>query len=418
MSAGGVSEPTRGASGNVTPRVVFISYSHDSDDHRRRVLGLSERLRRDGFETRLDRYVKGSPSMGWPRWMLNQLDDADWVLVVCTETYYRRFRGKERPGSGSGADFEGLLITQDLYDSRTNERFVPVLFSQSDVSNVPDPLRSGSRYVLTDEHAYQTLLDTMRGIAGIEPGPIGSVPVGERPAGALLRFGAVEDQPNQPDWPDEPIEVHWPMADHSQAREAFRGLLLRASPTRLLAVRGLSETGKSHMAIQMHANAAKIENLRCGSFNFKGTTNMGDEVRVFARHLELSMPDGNRLNEQLSGILDALRGDPRPTVLIFDTYEAAGDSAEWIERLLLHELVTARWLRVVILGQQVPEGTGQLWSDISSRPVDLSVPSAEDWYEYGCEHCDDQDLELDFVEKAHRRAGGRPAVLATLIRRP
>ena len=36
---------------------VFISYSHDSDDHRARVLGLSERLRADGIETILDRYV-------------------------------------------------------------------------------------------------------------------------------------------------------------------------------------------------------------------------------------------------------------------------------------------------------------------------------------------------------------------------
>ncbi len=33
-------------------RVVFISYSHDSEAHRERVLGLSERLRADGIETR------------------------------------------------------------------------------------------------------------------------------------------------------------------------------------------------------------------------------------------------------------------------------------------------------------------------------------------------------------------------------
>jgi hypothetical protein len=47
---------------------VFISYSHDSDAHRDRVLGLSERLRADGIATILDRYVeKGSPPEGWPR---------------------------------------------------------------------------------------------------------------------------------------------------------------------------------------------------------------------------------------------------------------------------------------------------------------------------------------------------------------
>ena len=34
---------------------VFISYSHDSAEHRDRVLALSERLRQDGIDTLLDR---------------------------------------------------------------------------------------------------------------------------------------------------------------------------------------------------------------------------------------------------------------------------------------------------------------------------------------------------------------------------
>jgi len=46
------------------PTRVFISYSHDSEPHRERVLALSERLRRDGVETILDRYVQGSPTEG------------------------------------------------------------------------------------------------------------------------------------------------------------------------------------------------------------------------------------------------------------------------------------------------------------------------------------------------------------------
>ena len=100
-------------------KTVFISYSHDSDEHRERVLALSERLRVDGIETLLDQYVNGSPQQGWPRWMLDQLDAADSVLVVCTETYYRRFRGHEEPGKGKGVDWEGTLITQEIYDSRS-----------------------------------------------------------------------------------------------------------------------------------------------------------------------------------------------------------------------------------------------------------------------------------------------------------
>ena len=41
---------------------VFISYSHDSDEHREKVLGLAERLRQDGLDAQLDQYVNGTPS--------------------------------------------------------------------------------------------------------------------------------------------------------------------------------------------------------------------------------------------------------------------------------------------------------------------------------------------------------------------
>lgn len=50
---------------------VFVSYSHGGEGHSERVLGLEERLRADGFETTIDRYVEGTPPQGWPRWMLN-----------------------------------------------------------------------------------------------------------------------------------------------------------------------------------------------------------------------------------------------------------------------------------------------------------------------------------------------------------
>ena len=43
---------------------VFLSYSHDSDAHRERVLALSEPLRQDGIDTILDQYVNGAPPEG------------------------------------------------------------------------------------------------------------------------------------------------------------------------------------------------------------------------------------------------------------------------------------------------------------------------------------------------------------------
>lgn len=154
--------------------IIFISYSHDDDAHRNRVLGLAERLRADGYETHLDQYVNGTSTEGWPRWMLNRLDEATHVLCVCTETYYRRFRGHELPGRGKGGDWEGAWITQQLYDDRShNTRFIPVFVADADQAHIPDPLRAATHYILTSDAAYQALLDQIDEVAGVEPGPLG-----------------------------------------------------------------------------------------------------------------------------------------------------------------------------------------------------------------------------------------------------
>lgn len=171
--------------------IVFISYSHDSDEHRDRVLALSERLRADGIETILDRYVEhGSPTEGWPRWMLNGLDNASHVLTVCTQSYYRRFRGHEVPDKGKGVDWEGALITQTLYDSKsTSIKFLPVVFDAADVAYIPEPLRGQSHHLLTSEQNYQALYDALLNQSGVEPGPIGALKPKSRARGSPLRFG-------------------------------------------------------------------------------------------------------------------------------------------------------------------------------------------------------------------------------------
>lgn len=169
---------------------VFISYSHDSDAHRERVLGLSERLRNDGIETTLDRYVeRGSPAEGWPRWMLNALGAATQVLCVCTGTYYRRFRGHEIPGKGKGVDWEGAVITQELYGARqVSRKFIPVLFDPTDELHIPEPLRSQTYYVLNNEASYQALYDALLNQSGVKPGAIGALRIKPRAIGQPLIF--------------------------------------------------------------------------------------------------------------------------------------------------------------------------------------------------------------------------------------
>ena len=173
----------------MTNPTVFISYSHDSTAHREQVLALSERLRQDGVDAVIDQYLNGAPSEGWPRWMLSQLIAAQLVLVVCTPTYYRRFRGQADPNKGKGADWEGAFITQALYDARSNSnKFVPVLFAAADEDYIPEPLRSKTHYLLESEASYQALYDGLLNQAGVEPGRIGVLKVKGRATATPTTF--------------------------------------------------------------------------------------------------------------------------------------------------------------------------------------------------------------------------------------
>jgi hypothetical protein len=175
------------------PPKVFISYSHDSPEHARRVLGLAERLRKDGVDTGIDQYVAGTPTEGWPRWMLDRLDWADFILSVCTETYYRRFRGHEEPNQGKGVDFEGQLITLAIYHAKSRtERFVPVLFEPKDERFIPEPVSGHTHYLLSSEDNYAKLYDFLTGQAGVVPAKLGSLKTRAREAVEPLRFGSAE----------------------------------------------------------------------------------------------------------------------------------------------------------------------------------------------------------------------------------
>jgi SEFIR domain len=166
------------SSGPLRPPLVFVSYSHDSPTHMDRVLALCDRLRRDGIDAEVDQY-DAAPREGWPRWTLRQIEAADFVLVVCTETYRRRFDGKEEKGRGQGVAWEGAVVTQVLYDSAVGGKFVPVVFSPEDEAHIPTVLRGMTRYNLVSENGYEQLYRYLTGQpAAPRPdlGPVLSLP--------------------------------------------------------------------------------------------------------------------------------------------------------------------------------------------------------------------------------------------------
>jgi len=127
-------------------RKVFISYTQESAKHSSRALALSNALRASGFDCDIDQYHVNER---WPSWMEQRIGWADNVLVICSETYLRRWKGEENPGTGLGAQWESLLTKQYLYESpKRNDKFVPVVFDQSDLSFIPKPLADVTRVVV------------------------------------------------------------------------------------------------------------------------------------------------------------------------------------------------------------------------------------------------------------------------------
>ncbi len=136
---------------------VFISYAHEPEPHNEKVFELSERLRSEGVDCSIDQY-EVSPPEGWPRWSSNQIQQSDFVLVVCTETYKRRFEGSEIRGTGPGAKWEGAIINQELYDSEgRNTKFIPIVFNRDDVKHIPVEVKGGTYYILDSDSEYEDL---------------------------------------------------------------------------------------------------------------------------------------------------------------------------------------------------------------------------------------------------------------------
>ncbi|WP_020394624.1 toll/interleukin-1 receptor domain-containing protein [Thiolinea disciformis] len=130
---------------------VFISYSHDSEAHCAFVLQLAQQMRADGLDCQLDQCINGSPPEGWQRWMENEIEQADFVLVVCTPTYLQRYRGQTEDSRHRA--IEGLVISRSLYEAfYCNTKFIPVLSDAGDFDDVPLPLKAFSVYRLMEEY--------------------------------------------------------------------------------------------------------------------------------------------------------------------------------------------------------------------------------------------------------------------------
>ncbi len=277
---------------NQTPPKVFISYSWDSPEHKQSVLALSDKLRKSGIDCNLDQYELAPPE-GWPRWMERQIEQANFVLVICTAIYKRRCKGEEEPGRGNGVRWEGHLTSQDLFNAGAlNHRFIPVLLESGKFEDIPKPLQGTTHYFAHNDEGYENLYRHLT-----------NQPANEKPALGKLR----PLPPRNPVSNPQPVPSPSPIEPESKLQKfefKFEIVKLKTDIKRVEVKKGLFKTEYENQVfvheefISKHAKGF-IEDLGQG-VNLEMVKIPGDTFMMGASEKEEGSGDDERPEHQVT----------------------------------------------------------------------------------------------------------------------
>lgn len=153
---------------------VFISYSHDSPEHKLWVLELATRLRSSGVDAILDQWDIG-PGGDLAHFMERGIADSSRILMLCTGRYVE----KANAGIG-GVGYEKMIVTAELMKRIDSAKVIPIICQQSK-SLLPTFLGTKFYIDLSNRDYFETGFDQLlRDLLGaplfVKP-PLGTVPV-------------------------------------------------------------------------------------------------------------------------------------------------------------------------------------------------------------------------------------------------
>jgi hypothetical protein len=156
---------------------ALVSYAWEEDGaHQYRVVKFTNALREYGIDATVDVF-RQSPPEGWPAWMLKEIRQSQFVLMVITETYRRRFEGEEKPGKGKGVKWEASIVTREVYDAESNQdKFLPVLFGKEHIASMPTIFKGNTYWDVSDPERLKELVMHMTDQPLYVPAPLGRVP--------------------------------------------------------------------------------------------------------------------------------------------------------------------------------------------------------------------------------------------------
>ncbi len=380
---------------------VFISYSHDSDEHSKRVRELADRLSKDGIEVIIDaQMLPGGPPNGWPQWSEEQVENADQVLVVCTETYCRRYELEEEPGKGLGSVCEARAIRQYVYDQGgNNEKVRVILFTENDEQNIPTNLKSYHHFPLHKPNVYKQLRQWLQAVED-----------------SLNSKSLAEESTVQ--WTEIAENHEWLIADRNNIYQHFTGIITGQKKERILLISGNSSKGKTVLLYEL-CKYAKQQNITNVFLDFKGCTTLDDLFENLLAEMDNSLlpqtVNGKELKRQHTLISD-LKKIRTPLLLVFDAYEDASDEAKrWLESQLLLRLKQAPAIIVVVAGHEVPERDKYSWKELATEYDLPPIDKVQDWQEFINKKWNGSKITKDQVEVLTKSTAGNPALVFSLL---
>ena len=153
---------------------VFISYSHDSPEHKQWVSELAAQLRHNGIDAILDQWDLGLGD-DITRFMERGIVDADRVLVICTDRYMSKANTDE-----GGVGYERMIVNAELLQNLGTDKFIPIIRQASGKQKTPTFL--GTRFYadFRDDSQFdaecEKLIHELHEMPIIEKPPLGKSP--------------------------------------------------------------------------------------------------------------------------------------------------------------------------------------------------------------------------------------------------
>ena len=158
----------------MNPPIAFISYSHDSAQHKAWVQKLATELRGMGIDAILDvwDFRLGQDAS---EFMQQGISRSDRVLMICTEKYV----AKANQGKG-GVAYEKLIVSAELVHAIDTIKFIPVIRDQPAIVTIPTFMGDRKYADFRDDMEYAAKLTELgREIYGLSDKP----PLGKNPFG-------------------------------------------------------------------------------------------------------------------------------------------------------------------------------------------------------------------------------------------